>query len=165
MNDHEPEFISLKREVQILCDGPPSIEATYFDKVTPLCMDDCPVGRDLSRPGQKEQIEIIIDYERRLVLLRKELDGQSAGLSSQLEKAKEFESLTSGLTVWLGDVEGGLGKLKIRDPNSGVIRPQLQKCQVCCTEYGTVFMLDVKQQQQYIQQQNCNTNYSNNKPQ
>lgn len=130
MNDHEPEFVSLKREVQILCDGP-STEAAYFDMVIPVCVDGCPVGRDLARPGQMEQNKIIADYERRLEALRKTLDKQSAVLSSQLEKAKEFENLTSELALWLGDMEEGLDEFKIRDPSSDVIRAQLQKCQVC----------------------------------
>lgn len=131
VTDHEPEFTSLKREVHILCEGP-STESAYFDKAVPLCVDGCPIGHDLARPGQAEQDKIIDNYDRRLESLRKKLDGQLAKLNSQLKKGKEFESLTTGLSSWLGNMDEGINEFKIHDPSSIVIRSQLQKCQVCC---------------------------------
>ena len=130
VNDHEPEFVSLKREVVILCDGP-STEPSYFKQAASLCVDASPPGRDLDRPGQLEQDHIIVDYENRLKALREKLNNQSAQLGSQLKRGQEFESLTSGLSTWMSDVEKELDGLKIRDPNSDAIRSQLQKCQVC----------------------------------
>ena len=123
----------LKREIQTLCNGP-GAESAYLDQATPLCKEGCPVGRDLPRPGQKEQDEIILDYERRLEALQRKLAARSDDLNSQLEKGKEFENVTSDLSKWLDSLEAGLEDFKIRDPKAGVIKSQQQKCQVSYIE-------------------------------
>ena len=92
--------------------------------------EDCPVGRDLPRPGQKEQEDIIADYNRRLELLKERLATQFTDLSSQLEKGEEFESLTSELSSWLEEAESRFKDFRIHDPKSSVIRSQQQECQV-----------------------------------
>ncbi len=89
-----------------------------------------PRGRDLPRPGQREQDDIISDYERRLEALRNGLALQYADLSSQLEKSKEFESLLSGLDSWMDEVGEEMGGLKVRDPKSAALKSQVEKCQV-----------------------------------
>lgn len=127
--DHEPEFDSLKRGVQELCHGPDA-ESAYHDKVANLDKEGCPVGRDLPRPGHKEQDDIIVDYDKRLETLKNKLATQSADLSTQLEKGKEFESVTSDLSGWLDEMEGRLDDFKIRDPKSGILKSQQQECQV-----------------------------------
>ena len=127
--DHEPEFDSLKRGIQELCCGPDA-ESAYHDKVSTLDKEGCPVGRDLPRPGQKEQDAIIEDYDQRLEALKSKLADQSADLNNQLEKGEEFQSLTSDLSGWLDELEGKLDDFKIRDPKSLVLKEQQQKCQV-----------------------------------
>ena len=129
ITDHEPEFVSLKREINKLCDGP-NAESAYFDKLSGICMEGCPVGRDLPRPGQAEQDGTIADYDRRLEELKKKLSEQFHALNSQLERGKEFESMTSDLSSWLDELEGGLDNFKVRDPKSDVIKAQQQQCQV-----------------------------------
>ena len=129
LTDHEPEFVSLKREIQTLCNGPDA-ESAHLDQVAHLCQKGCPVGRELPRPGQKEQDETIQDYEQRLDALRRKLAAHSADLQAQLEKGKEFETVTSDLATWLEGLEAGLDDYKIRDPASDVIRSQQEKCQV-----------------------------------
>ena len=96
-------------------------------------MEGCPVGRSLPRPGQAEQDRIIANYEERLEALKRNLSLQSETLNSQLEKGKEFEKVTSDLSSWLDDLEGGLDDFKIRDPKSDIIKSQQQKCQVMRT--------------------------------
>lgn len=129
VSDHEPEFVFLKREVQTLCNGPDA-ESAYFDKASQLCKEGCPTGHDFPRPGQKEQEDIIEDYEKHLEALKKKLTAQSADLNSQLERGEEFESVTSDLSTWLDELETWLEDFKIRDPKSDVIESQQQKCQV-----------------------------------
>ena len=129
VRDHEPEFDSLKREIQELSRGP-AAESAYGDKVSALDQEGCPVGRDLPRPGQKEQDDIISDYEKRLEAVKGLLDNQAASLTAQLIKGEELELLTSDLSAWLDEVETGLDDFKIRDPKSEVIASQQQRCQV-----------------------------------
>ncbi len=129
VTDHEPEFVSLKRGINKLCDGP-NAESAHFDKLSGIGVEGCPVGRNLPRSGQAEQDGIIEDYERRLEALKTKLSTQSQTLHSQLERGKEFETVTSDLSSWLDDLEGGLDDFKIRDPKSDEIKSQQQKCQV-----------------------------------
>lgn len=129
ITDHEPEFVSLKRGVQELCNGP-GAESAHNDAVSSLDKEGCGVGRGLPRPGQEEQQDIIADYDKRMEALKRKLAKQSADLSTQLEKGEEFESLTSDLSSWLDELERGLGDFKVSDPKSEVIGAQQEKCQV-----------------------------------
>ena len=129
ITDHEPEFVSLKREIQTLCTET-AAESAYLDRAAPLCKDGCPVGCQLPRPGQQEQDNIICDYEQRLEALRRMLTERAVDLASQLEKGKEFEGVTSDLAKWLDGLEAGLEDFKIRDPRSEAIRAQQERCQV-----------------------------------
>lgn len=128
ITDHEPEFVSLKREIHKLCEGPDA-ESAYFDKAS--SKEEDPVGRNLPRPGQKEQDDIIADYENQLESLKKQLTVQLDELGTQLEKGKQLESLTSDFSSWLDELESGLDDLKIQDPKSSAIKTQQMKCQVC----------------------------------
>lgn len=135
ITDHEPEFVSLKRGVQELCNGP-SAESAHNDALSSLDDKEGRVmGRDLPRPGQKEQLDTIADYDKRVEALKRKLAKQSADLSTQLKKGEEFDSLTSDLSSWLDELERGLDDFKISDPKSGVICAQQEKCQVQGTEY------------------------------
>lgn len=131
ITDHEPEFVFLKREINKLCEGPDA-ESAHFDKLSGIAAEGCSVGRSLPRPGQAEQDRIIANYEERLAALRGKMVEHSETLNTQLEKGKEFETVTSDLSAWLDDLEAGLDDFKIRDPNSEVIKAQQQKCQVKC---------------------------------
>lgn len=139
ISDHEPEFVSLKREAQKLCKGPDA-ESALFDKVS-LERDGSPVGCTLPRPGQKEQEETLADYERRLEALRNKLSEKTSDLNSQLEKGKEFESLTSELSSWLDSIEDKLGDFGIKDPKSAAIKSQQGQCKVCTSVHGTTHVL------------------------
>ena len=48
------------------------------------------MGRDLPRPGQKEQQDIIADYDDRVEALKAKLAKQSADLSTQLKKGRSL---------------------------------------------------------------------------
>ena len=129
VSDHEPEFTSLKREVVLLCAGP-AMEPTYSDKVAPLCMAGCPLGRELPKPGQEEQNSIIEDYDRRLEALRRKMEDRLGELNKQMKKGQELESKADGLSSWLSDIAQRLADLRIWDPKSSAISSQLQDCQV-----------------------------------
>ncbi len=128
VSDHEPEFTSLKREVVILCDGPPA-ETVYIDKLPPLCKTNSSIS-DL-RPGEQEQKAITQDYESRLDGLKEKMGERAELLSQHLGKGKELEDKTNELTSWLSDCALRLADLKVRDPGSSVISCQLLDCQVC----------------------------------
>ena len=127
ITDHEPEFVYLKRGAQKLCEGP-SEEAEYFQHVSQV--QEHPSGQDLARPGQEQQQETLVDYEKRLEVLKGRFGEAAIELGAQLEKGNKFESGMAGLTDWLSGLEGEMDGLRVRDPKSSAIEAQQGCCQV-----------------------------------
>lgn len=127
ITDHEPEFVSLKRGAQKLCEGP-SEETEYFQHVSQVQAH--PSGQDLPRPGRQQQQETLADYEERLEALKGRFGEAAISLGAQLEKGNEFESGMAGLSEWLSGLEGEMEGLKVRDPKSSAIEAQQGQCQV-----------------------------------
>ena len=153
--DHEPEYVSLKRDANTLCGGPDNEQelldahsklressAEYVSKELDVItkahvaneeVQGSSLGKPNStwpRPGQVELEEMLSDYDRRLEELKNKLQACLSQRESQLEGARECENLLEGMSSWL---EGGVAKLdelRLRDPKCAVIETQQQKCQV-----------------------------------
>ena len=127
ITDHEPEFVSLKKEAEKLCEGP-SNEAKHFEELSKV--REHPAGQELARPGKDQQQETLADYEARLEALKQKVSERAAALNTQLEKGNKFQSGMADLSSWLSGLEGELDGLKVRDPKSSVIESQQGHCQV-----------------------------------
>ena len=125
--DHEPEFVSLKKEALKLCEGPGN-EAEYFERLSKV--REHPAGQDLDRPGKDQQQETLADYESRLEVLKQKVSKKTAALNTQLEKGNKFQSGMADISSWLAGLEGELDGLKVHDPRSSVIESQQGCCQV-----------------------------------
>ena len=128
ISDHEPEFTSLRRESQKLCEGPGQEKPLYQHLAE--FQDKTASGQDATRPGQQEQEETLDDYERRLEALKRTFSEFSSVLAGQFGKAREFADGVSALLDWLAGTDAEVEGLKIRDPKSSAIELQLQKCNV-----------------------------------
>ena len=127
ITDHEPEFTSLKREAQKLCEGPPN-EAEFLARVSQDKEEAS--GQVAARPGQEQLEGTISDFDDRLEALKKKLRADSDDLNSQLDKARQFQDGLTKLLAWVTEAEGELDHLKISDPQSTAIEKQQQTCQV-----------------------------------
>ena len=128
IQDHEPELTSLQKESQTLCQGPPA-EANYISKLTDAGTPPSGDGT-APRPGQILMEETLEDFRRRLEALKRLLADSAVGLSSQLEKAQEFQDVLGGLLAWVAETEQQLNELRVMDVSSAIIESQLEKCQV-----------------------------------
>ena len=75
--------------------------------------------------------ETLEDFSQRLEALKKMLADSIVGLSSQLERAQEFQDILGSLLAWVTEAEGQLDGLRVVDVSSAAIESQLEKCQVC----------------------------------
>ena len=140
ITDHEPEFVSLKRGAQKLCEGP-SEEAEYFEHVSQV--QEHPSGQDLARPGQQQQQETLADYEARLEALKGRFSEAAVELGTQLEKGNKFESGMAGLSDWLSSLEGDMDGLKVHDPKSSAIKAQQGRCQVWKQKSNNLLIVEI----------------------
>ena len=153
ISDHEPDYVSLKRNAHTLCEGPSDepklltsmsqvressarfvaekldtnakVQLHTSDKVLSASSGE---PSSAARPGQDEMQSVLSEYDRRLEELKKKLKVCLSERESQLESAREFDGLLSEMMLWMGgaDLEG----LRVRDPSSTIIQNQQQKCQV-----------------------------------
>ena len=87
-------------------------------------------GQAAARPGQDQLEETISDFDKRLEALKKKLKIDLDNLTTQLEKATQFQDILAGLLSWVTEAEGELESLKISDSQSVAIEKQQQRCQV-----------------------------------
>ena len=153
ISDHEPDFMSLKREAHTLCQGPSdehkllSSHSQLRDSSSPFVakqLDNIAVEKPesgqrsspgklcwtRSRPGQVELESRLEDYERRLENLKKKLGVCLSERETQLESARECEALLGEMGAWLKGGVAKLDELRVRDPKRSVIEDQQNKCQV-----------------------------------
>ena len=129
ITDHEPEFVSLQRELVNISQGP-TIEPAFYDRLS-KDLQSSSSGKDKPRPGQQTQEETLKDYQERLDALKRSLVSTAEGLASKLEQSAQFKGDMAGLLDWMNDVVGRIDELVIRDPKSVPIEEQCSKCKVC----------------------------------
>ena len=127
ITDHEPEFVSLQRELDTLCHGP-STEPAFFDHLSEKLHSSS--GREQPRPGQQTQEDTNSDYQRRLDALRRKLDSDCSELGSKLEASSQFRGDVTELSGWAEEMLGHMDELVIRDPKSVTLEEQHSKCKV-----------------------------------
>ena len=165
ISDHEPDFVSLKRDGHTLCLGPSNEQGLLSDigqlhdssaeyvakKLNEITREtqDSDRGQSSSpgkltsmqhRPGQVELDSTLSDYDRRLEELKKKLRVCLSEREEQLERAREWEGLMEGMMSWL---EGGVAQLdglRVRDPSCDAIERQQQRCQVRTQLIHTMYM-------------------------
>ncbi len=127
ITDHEPELVSLQRELEDLSLGP-VIEPAFYDR---LSQDlQCSSGRDEVRPGKEKQESTLKDYEERMNALKRTLNFKTEELASKLEQSSQFKDSLAGLLSWMDKTASRLDELVIRDPARVVIEEQHSKCKV-----------------------------------
>ena len=136
ISDHEPEYVSLKKEASALCQGP-SNETDLLSKSSQVQDSSAAFVAEqlaqvaMARPGQDQLEATLSDYDRRLEELKARLAGSVGELERQLERARECDGVMGGLLSWVEAGEAELDSLRVRDPSSAVIEGQQQKCEVC----------------------------------
>ncbi len=128
ISDHEPEFVSLQRELVNISQGP-TTEPAFYDRLSKDLQSSS--GKDEPRPGQQTQEETLKDYQERLDALKRSLVSTGEGLASKLEQSSQFKGDMAGLLDWMDGVVGRMDELVIRDPKSLPIEEQCSKCKVC----------------------------------
>ena len=132
ISDHEPDYVSLKRNAHTICEGP-SDGKGLLANMSQMCESSAGFVAEaqlqmLGRPGQAVMQSILSNYDRRLEELKKKLKVCLSERESLLERTRECDSLLSEMMSWMkgADLEG----LRVRDPSSAVIQNQKHKCQV-----------------------------------
>ena len=74
--------------------------------------------------------ETLDDFHQPLEALKRLLADSAEGLSSQLERAQEFQDVFGRLLAWVGETEDQLNELRVMDVSSAAVESQLEKCQV-----------------------------------
>lgn len=127
ISDHEPEFVSLQRELSTLCQGP-TTETAFYDHLSQELQDSS--GRNEPRPGQQIQEDTLRDYQTRLDALKRKLMSHCDTLSVRLEQCSQLKSDVAELKDWVDDILGHIDELVIGDPKSEALEEQHSKCKV-----------------------------------
>lgn len=151
ISDHEPDFVSLKRDAKTLCQGPANEQgllskelevrdssaefvAKQLDDIAKVQSSQVqgvsPGQPVLPRPGQGELESTLLDYDRRLEEIKNKLKLYLTERETQLESARECDGLLDGMMSWLDTCEADMDGLRVRDPSCAAIEKQQQTCQV-----------------------------------
>ena len=151
ISDHEPDFVSLKRDAKTLCQGPANEQgllsknlevrdssaefvAKQLDDIATVQSSQVqgvsPGQPVLPRPGQGELENTLLDYDRRLEEIKNKLKLYLTERETQLESARECDGLLDGMMSWLDTCEADMDALRVRDPSCAAIEKQQQTCQV-----------------------------------
>ena len=152
ISDHEPEYVSLKREGHTLCQGPSNEQgllpmmsqlkdssaefvAKTLDDITKSTSDpekgeSTSPGKPNTRPGQVELEETLSDYDRRLQDLKNKLQLCLDDREKQLSCARDYEGVVKTMMSCLEGGGAQLDGLNVRDPTSDTIQKQQLVCQV-----------------------------------
>ena len=151
ISDHEPDFVSLKRDAKTLCQGSANEQGLLSQKLqvrnssaefVAKQLDDMAKVQSsevqsasagelvLPRPGQEELEATLLDYDRRLEEIKNKLKLYLTERETQLESARECNGLLDRIMSWLDTCEADMDGLRMRDPSCAAIEKQQQTCQV-----------------------------------